>query len=636
MSMNKLTVFKAAKLAVITLILSYATIGNSNPMCAELFEKAKPLEISDLGPQTDSSILQFLKAARPKYELVEDVIRTLELLDTTLPVNQVRFASLAKEIRVLATRLVKADLNPNTSEAALNATSNKLRLLNMPSLRNLLPETLQIEVGRAAWIYRRAIWDQDLNRVQKVERVSKQLRAPLPNSALASVNAAIIPNSVEVVVNRQSLLQSKSDSIILAIDRKGFCSSLLHSSLPKYVDAVLSVGGFVEGQVVSVLAPRPNRDKNFTFIVDDQGLPLKQIIFSALTAAEKSGHTSVAIPALRTGYSFGAKELSYHQIISEISDGLTQFYKTNPKNLQKIEFSVLNNDALANRLENTFKAARETRERSLRYDMREAVLSGKGIRLTPSPVRPQVLNRTSPIYGSILKPWSLEHLSENHVPVRIGSIKDKVAFGKDVVSVLNMPIKMPQTDFRLPVELAQFKEMIQKMIDHEAEINPDLDSFYAYITVDNSLARAGTTHRRGGIHIDGVQGARYPVKIVPEHTYSSSNTLGTIFYNQTFNLKHLDPATQHVHAELERQARPENQFITKDFELYFWDSYSVHEANQATRDVMRTFVRIEFSKKIYDGEGDTVSPLFKYNWPRIPRPIPDKLDDSPPGGPEPI
>ena len=44
---------------------------------------------------------------------------------------------------------------------------------------------------------------------------------------------------------------------------------------------------------------------------------------------------------------------------------------------------------------------------------------------------------------------------------------------------------------------------------------------------------------------------------------------------------------------------------------------------------MSTFVRVEFSKKVYDGVGDTQSPLFDYNWNRVARPIPATLDDNP-------
>jgi hypothetical protein len=119
------------------------------------------------------------------------------------------------------------------------------------------------------------------------------------------------------------------------------------------------------------------------------------------------------------------------------------------------------------------------------------------------------------------------------------------------------------------------------------------------------------------------------VKLRPEHTYSASDAFGTVFYNQAFDLRQLDPNKQHVHAEIERQSRPENAVVAADYGLYFWDSYSAHEANVATSDRVRTFVRIEFSEKIYDGIGDTQNPLFDYNWPRIPRPIPAGLDEAP-------
>ncbi|MBI5202951.1 MAG: hypothetical protein HY925_15275, partial [Elusimicrobia bacterium] len=267
------------------------------------------------------------------------------------------------------------------------------------------------------------------------------------------------------------------------------------------------------------------------------------------------------------------------------------------------------------------------RDRSLREDMRKVSLSGRGFQMTPKPRAPASTN--SPIYKTMLLPWDLKHLMRSHSPERIGTVDDRDAFSRKSVSVLNMPIKMPGTDFRVPEELAHLREFIQKMVDHEAAINPELASFYAYLTVDQGWVKPGETHRKPGIHIDGVQGARYPVKLVPEHTYSASDALGTVFYDQSFDLRGLDPARQHVHAELERQALEENAVSAEDYGIYFWDSYSVHRADVARAPMLRKFVRVEFSRKIYDSIGDTRSPLFEYRWTPVSRPIPAELDDRP-------
>ncbi|MBI4349236.1 MAG: hypothetical protein HY553_20530 [Elusimicrobia bacterium] len=267
------------------------------------------------------------------------------------------------------------------------------------------------------------------------------------------------------------------------------------------------------------------------------------------------------------------------------------------------------------------------RDRSLRADMRRVTLSGAGFTMTPAPRPPA--RTDSPIYRTLLEPWSLSKLLESHAPVKIGTVEDRRTFAEPSVSVLNMPIKMPKTGFKIPAELEHLREFIQKMIDHEAAINPKLEEFYAYLTVDFSAVVAGQTHRKPGIHIDGVQGARYPVKLPPEHAYSASSVLGTVFYDQVFDLTALDPAKHHVHAELERQADETMAWPAENFGIYFWDSYSVHRAAIAREALRRTFVRVEFSKKIYDSEGDTHNPLFEYDWKPVPRPIPAELDDRP-------
>ncbi len=269
------------------------------------------------------------------------------------------------------------------------------------------------------------------------------------------------------------------------------------------------------------------------------------------------------------------------------------------------------------------------RERSLREDIRETKLSGRGFTLLPNINRSNVETNRSPIYRELLTRWNLSKMMESHAPVSLGSLKDQGSFNRSTVSVLNMPIKFPGSEIRIPIELEQFRELLQKAIDHEAEINPEVNDFYIYITVDQNFVRKGSSHRRPGIHIDGVQGRRYPVKLPPEHMYSASNSVGTIFYDQVFDLRKLDPDKQHVHAELERQAKPESRMFTKDYELYLWDAYSVHETAIAQQDTNRTFVRVELSKKIYDDHGDTQNPLFDYNWPRVLRPIPADLDDRP-------
>jgi hypothetical protein len=62
---------------------------------------------------------------------------------------------------------------------------------------------------------------------------------------------------------------------------------------------------------------------------------------------------------------------------------------------------------------------------------------------------------------------------------------DRATFKKrDAPRVLDMPIKFPGSNVRLPVELKQFQGVIQQMIDFEMKINSDCyDEYYAYTII---------------------------------------------------------------------------------------------------------------------------------------------------------
>lgn len=623
-------------------ILSVYIIVNCSPTwaansCEELLAQITPMvDVDSMPPASSPSgisarVVNFLSAKVPEYNEVKDALKSLEKMDTSRPEVQKNFGSFKTWLNTVAKTLLTNNFQKDASEEALQSISNKFRLLNTPALRNFLDADLQAKVGQGAWSFNRTLWSQTLSRIQKIETLNQRMKAIWSQKAVAVLPASKISSSVLVNVVQGDIMQTQAEGIIATIGCNGYCSSALHSQLNTALGKVLNGRKLMDGESLTV-RPDPKEkgsDKQYVLVADDQNLPLHQIVLKALVEAEKSGLRSVALPAIRTADGFGSVERSMDHVVSELIKGIALFSTETKGLLKGIDFNILNNAGLAEKIQKEINQARQPRERSVRDDIREAKLSGEGYTLVPSKVRPKVDTKRSPIYKTMLQPWDLSHMTEAHPPLRIGTIVDQKAFSAPVVSVLNMPIKMPGTGFRIPVELAQFKELIQKMIDHEVEINPELEKFYAYITVDQHFVTKGNTHRRGGIHIDGVQGARYPVKLRPEHTYSASDAFGTVFYNQSYDLRKLDPAKQHVHAEIERQTRAENAVVADDYGLFFWDSYSPHESNVATSDRMRTFLRIEFSEKIYDGVGDTVSPLFDYNWQRIDRAIPVDLDDRP-------
>jgi hypothetical protein len=571
----------------------------------------------------------YLRSSDANFETVKATLARLENIDTTHASQNPRLAQTIKLVQEVAHELVSAPPKISTL-AQLEARSRKLRFLNTPAVRNLLEGSeLPVQVARAAWAYNRALWDAKLSVAQKNTAISEALSKPIPPAEEPPLLSSA--NGLQIQVVTERILDVQAEAVMATIECEGFCGSHINTELREQIGHAIDKRDLKDGQTLSLrrdVALKINR--NYILTVDQQNLPLSQIVKSALLEAENAGFTSLVMPALRTGYAFGAVEARYDQITAEIIRGISSFQSESKGTLKQIKFAVPKNDLVATHFQRAIDRALKSRERSLRDDTRVAVLSGKGFTMRPSEKPMSVDTSKSPIYRTMLKPWDLMNMTDVHAPLKLGELQNKSAFSQKTVSVLNMPIKFAGNgEFRIPAELEQFREFLQKMIDHEAAINPDLNDFYAYITVDQSPVKKGNSHRRGGIHIDGVQGARYPVKLPPEHTYSASDTVGTVFYPQSFDMNGLDPAKHHVHAELERQAKPENRLVTDDYGIYFWDSYSAHESNISDRDTERTFLRIEFSKKVYDGMGDTQNPMFDYNWPRVPRPIPENLDDSP-------
>jgi hypothetical protein len=611
-------------------------MSSTNAWAASCVDEVKAA-IEGLSTGTEASTIwrsklsKYFSAKSPDFGEVEDTLKSLENLDTSRPQIRSNLDSIALDLQKVATGLASKPPSSHAGLVELQARSKKLRLLNTPAIRNLLGnEELESQVGSAAWAYNRALWDKGLNVAAKREAISRSIKNA-KNAGMTESELATLGPLPAVKVEPAELFDVHADAVVATIECDGFCGSNINSVLRNSIGEKIKGRKLRDGETLTVSDKKSSsiNPRNYVLVVDDQKLPLRDIVSRSLLEAEKSGFKSVTLPVLRSGYAFGAVETSSGQVAAELRAGIAKYQAEGNGKLTEVTFALPKNQLLADRLKKVFAETKKARERSLREDLRPVTLSGRGFSMTPSAVRPKVDTSTSPIYRDMLKPWDLSHMLDVHAPVRVGTLVDREAFSKPVVSVLNMPIKMPGTDYRVPEELGQFREMLQKIIDHEAEANPHLDEFYAYLTVDNSPVKKGNTHRRGGIHIDGVQGARYPVKLPPEHTYSASDKVGTVFYNQPFDLRKLDPNRHHVHAELERQAKPESRIATEDYGLYFWDSYSAHEAAVSDIDANRTFVRVEFSKKIYDGVGDTQSPMFDYHWPRIPRPIPEALDDRP-------
>lgn len=542
----------------------------------------------------------------------------------------------AAELQASARVIVGAPPSLRATEAELKAASDKLAVLNEPAFRNLLEPEQQRLVGAAFWAYqthliadvRQDVWTpSSIPLKEKIDGIARALDEARGQAPAGEPPALRQDPGVSVVTVDGDAAQLPADALLAAVQPSGFCHGGINAMIEK------ACGPGIRAQVD---AQKPLTDgktfltkgdaaskakfKDVVFVADDMRQPLHQLVFKGLKAADEAGVKTISLPVLRTGWNFGFIEKTYEHVVAETIKGLNLFLEGGRKSLGRISLVVHQNPRLLSLFQSVKPADPE------REQLRRAKLSGQGYELTPRPAAVPAKDLKSPIHQDMLEPWDLKRMLKRRAPLRIGSVDNKPAFSAPVASVLNLPIKMPGTGFKIPAELSPMREFLQKIIDYEAASNPKLGEFYAYLTVDRGFVKKGDTHRRPGIHIDGVQGSRYPEKLPPEHTYSASDAVGTVFYAQSFDLRHINPDRDYIHGELERQADEKNAVKAADYGIYFWDSYSAHRAALADEDAERTFVRVEFSRKVYDSVGDTVNPLFDYDWKRLSRPIPYELN----------
>jgi hypothetical protein len=257
------------------------------------------------------------------------------------------------------------------------------------------------------------------------------------------------------------------------------------------------------------------------------------------------------------------------------------------------------------------------------------LLSAEGVHLEPRPEAsfPDI-PLTSPIIRDLNTVWDLKKFLVPRIPVSLGTLSETELeqFSRwGVPRVLDMPIKFPGSDFRLPKELAQFAPVIQRIADFEAQVNKNcFDEYYAYLTIDQGEVGTGTLQREAPCHVDGFQGARWNPKVRINHSYTVGDVLPTMYYPQPFDFSQLDEAKHDFFWEMNRQVALANSAFTwqsKPAEITLMDAYSVHRGIEAPRPMNRTWLRLSFEVRQFDRLGNAHNPMFNYDWQMVPRDI---------------
>ncbi|MEM9220011.1 MAG: hypothetical protein AAGD25_37505 [Cyanobacteria bacterium P01_F01_bin.150] len=229
--------------------------------------------------------------------------------------------------------------------------------------------------------------------------------------------------------------------------------------------------------------------------------------------------------------------------------------------------------------------------------------------------------------------WNPERFAIARQPQYVGRLTRYADMAQPKVSCLDMLIKKPGGPFKIPYSSPSILEFAHRCLAYERMVNPNWHRYYAYLTVDQRTVSPGLTHRREGVHFDGMQGVAYGQKLPVCHSYVVSNTLPTRFYVHPFGASHLDEQYDNWYVEMGKQALKRLSFQPCPFDIFLMTAYQLHESVVATRRVKRTFMRLEFTLKQYNRIGNTLNPLLMVNWTFIDREIPmhlssDSLNDT--------
>ena len=243
----------------------------------------------------------------------------------------------------------------------------------------------------------------------------------------------------------------------------------------------------------------------------------------------------------------------------------------------------------------------------------ETILSGEDyFEFMPEKLIVPIVNPKHPFYFEHKEPFDLEKYQYPRPPIDLGNSLLTLADAGFARNVLRMPIKYPDTDYKIPKELEPYHVLIQRVAEYEKGFNHLDHGQFVHITIDRSHVKANTSHRYPGFHGDGVQGTKFSQdQYLPiEHSYIVTSEPPTEFCIQPFFLNHLNDARNNIFHEFEMQARESNIYGTIPWHLYLIDPYMVHRTPTITKDTDRLFVRITYAYSELMNPHNTKSPLF--------------------------
>lgn len=255
----------------------------------------------------------------------------------------------------------------------------------------------------------------------------------------------------------------------------------------------------------------------------------------------------------------------------------------------------------------------------------EAIMSGEGLNIS-FPIKQDPVEKI-PFLNTL---WNDNNFNNIHLPMQLGSLNSAAqwyfSYPNDL-RILDMPIKFPGSNqYKIPKEISQFLSIISKAACYEHAMNESINDYFCYITVDQKLIPKGNHTRKGGLHVDGFQGARIPEPLMIDHSYIIYNKFPPIFYNQEFEvLPSWDKTCHNYFQGFQEQAKEKNQVTYSPYEILLINAYCLHESSKAQAEEYRTFFRMSYTVREFDRLGNAHNPMFDYKWNMLPRNIQHSL-----------
>lgn len=190
------------------------------------------------------------------------------------------------------------------------------------------------------------------------------------------------------------------------------------------------------------------------------------------------------------------------------------------------------------------------------------------------------------------------------LPVSIGS--KQIECG-ELMLYLYLPIKLAGgTEVKVEKRLECFSDLLGAICCDYVGYR-GLDEFVAsnvYLTAKRNYIAPGGNLNRPGWHTDGY--------LTEDINYVWYDSVPTIFNSSPFALSADDGVSMR---EMEQQAAPYNNHSFPEGTILRLDQFNVHRPGEASTALVRTFVKVSFSRDKYDLIGNSKNYLLDYDWP---------------------